>query len=31
VLSRVYAVRTRTYVDPNQEMMGLGVANLAEE
>jgi MFS superfamily sulfate permease-like transporter len=29
VLSRVYAVRTRTYVDPNQEMMGLGVANLA--
>jgi len=29
VLSRVYAVRTRTYVDPNQEMVGLGVANLA--
>jgi high affinity sulfate transporter 1 len=29
VLSRVYAARTRTYVDPNQEMAGLGVANLA--
>jgi high affinity sulfate transporter 1 len=29
VLSRVYAVRTRAYVDPNQEMVGLGVANLA--
>jgi high affinity sulfate transporter 1 len=29
VLSRVYAVRTRTSVDPNQEMVGLGVANLA--
>jgi high affinity sulfate transporter 1 len=29
VLSRVYAARTRTYVDPNQEMVGLGVANLA--
>jgi high affinity sulfate transporter 1 len=29
VLSRVYATRTRTYVDPNQEMMGLGAANLA--
>jgi high affinity sulfate transporter 1 len=29
VLSRVYAVRTRTYVDPNQEMVGLGAANLA--
>lgn len=28
VLSRVYAARTRTYVDPNQEMVGLGVANL---
>jgi high affinity sulfate transporter 1 len=29
VLSRVYAARTRTYVDPNQEMVGLGAANLA--
>ncbi|WP_460141819.1 SulP family inorganic anion transporter [Pseudomonas sp. S2_E01] len=29
VLSRVYAARTRTSVDPNQEMVGLGVANLA--
>jgi high affinity sulfate transporter 1 len=29
VLSRVYAARTRTYVDPNQEMSGLGFANLA--
>jgi len=29
VLSRVYAARTRTYVDPNQEMAGLGFANLA--
>jgi high affinity sulfate transporter 1 len=29
VLSRVYAAKTRTYVDPNQEMIGLGVANLA--
>jgi high affinity sulfate transporter 1 len=29
VLSRVYAARTRTYVDPSQEMVGLGVANLA--
>jgi len=28
VLSRVYAARTRTYVDPNQEMVGLGFANL---
>ena len=28
VLSRVYAARTRSYVDPNQEMLGLGVANL---
>ncbi len=28
VLSRVYATRTRTYVDPNQEMAGLGAANL---
>jgi len=29
VLSRAYAARTRSYVDPNQEMVGLGVANLA--
>jgi high affinity sulfate transporter 1 len=29
VLSRTYAARTGTYVDPNQEMVGLGVANLA--
>src|SRR5262245_37430972 len=29
VLSRVYAAKTRTYVDPNQEMIGLGAANLA--
>lgn len=29
VLSRVYAARTRTYVDPNREMTGLGLANLA--
>jgi len=29
VLSRVYSARTRTYVDPNQEMVGLGAANLA--
>jgi high affinity sulfate transporter 1 len=29
VLSRVYAARTRTTVDPNQEMVGLGAANLA--
>jgi high affinity sulfate transporter 1 len=29
VLSRVYAARTRTSVDPNQEMAALGVANLA--
>jgi high affinity sulfate transporter 1 len=29
VLSRVYAARTRTHVDPNQEMVGLGAANLA--
>ena len=26
VLSRSYAARTRTYVDPNQEMVGLGAA-----
>ena len=29
VLSRVYAARLRTPVDPNQEMVGLGLANLA--
>jgi len=29
VLSRAYAARTGTYVDPNQEMVGLGIANLA--
>jgi high affinity sulfate transporter 1 len=29
VLSRTYAARLRTPVDPNQEMTGLGVANLA--
>jgi high affinity sulfate transporter 1 len=29
VLSRTYATRTRSYVDPNQEMVGLGAANLA--
>jgi high affinity sulfate transporter 1 len=29
VLSRVYAARTKTAVDPNQEMVGLGAANLA--
>jgi high affinity sulfate transporter 1 len=29
VLSRTYAARTRTYVDPNQEMVGLGAANIA--
>jgi len=29
VLSRVYAARTHSRVDPNQEMVGLGVANLA--
>jgi len=29
VLSRTYAARLRTSVDPNQEMVGLGVANLA--
>jgi high affinity sulfate transporter 1 len=28
VLSRVYAARTRSTVDPNQEMIGLGAANL---
>ena len=29
VLSRAYAARTGTKVDPNQEMLGLGAANLA--
>jgi high affinity sulfate transporter 1 len=29
VLSRTYAARSGAYVDPNQEMVGLGVANLA--
>jgi high affinity sulfate transporter 1 len=29
VLSRSYAARLRTPVDPNQEMVGLGLANLA--
>ncbi|HEY1213211.1 MAG TPA: SulP family inorganic anion transporter [Bryobacteraceae bacterium] len=29
VLSRSYAARLHTHVDPNQEMAGLGVANLA--
>jgi high affinity sulfate transporter 1 len=29
VLSRVYAARTGSMVDPNQELIGLGVANLA--
>jgi len=29
VLSRTYAAKTRTAVDPNQEMIGLGAANLA--
>lgn len=29
VLSRTYAAKTRSYVNPNQEMIGLGVANLA--
>ena len=29
VLSRTYAAKTRTSVDPNQEMTGLGAANLA--
>jgi MFS superfamily sulfate permease-like transporter len=29
VLSRAYAARLRTSVDPNQEMVGLGIANLA--
>jgi len=29
VLSRTYAARSGAYVDPNQEMVGLGAANLA--
>ena len=29
VLSRVYAARYRSYVDPNQEMIGIGAANVA--
>jgi len=29
VLSRTYAARTRSQVDPNQEIVGLGAANLA--
>lgn len=29
VLSRTFAARSRTHVDPNQEMIGLGAANLA--
>ena len=29
VLSRTYAAKTRASVDPNQEMIGLGAANLA--
>jgi len=29
VLSRTYAARLRTLVDPNQEMVGLGIANVA--
>jgi len=29
VLSRIYAARLKTPVDPNQEMVGLGAANLA--
>src|SRR5262245_17630532 len=29
VLSRVYSAKTRAYVDPNREMIGLGAANLA--
>ena len=27
VLSRIYAIKTKTHVDPNQEMIGLGAAN----
>lgn len=29
VLSRIYAAKTKSNVDPNQEMIGLGAANLA--
>jgi high affinity sulfate transporter 1 len=29
VLSRTYAAKTHTYVDPNQEMIALGASNLA--
>ncbi len=29
VLSRVYSAKSRSYVNPNQEMIGLGLANLA--
>jgi MFS superfamily sulfate permease-like transporter len=29
VLSRTYAARAETFVDPNQEMVGLGAANIA--
>lgn len=29
ILSRTYAARTKSKVDPNQEMVGLGAANLA--
>jgi high affinity sulfate transporter 1 len=29
VLSRIYAAKTKSHVDPNQEMVGLGAANLA--
>lgn len=29
VLSRIYSAKTRSYTDPNQEMIGLGAANLA--
>src|SRR5262245_7622009 len=29
VLSRIYAAKNKSHVDPNQEMIGLGAANLA--
>ncbi len=29
VLSRIYSIKTKSYVDPNQEMIGLGAANFA--
>jgi high affinity sulfate transporter 1 len=29
VLSRIYSAKSRHYVDPNQEMIGLGLANIA--